>query len=446
MKGKHLLEAIEVSSPCTQDWDSMHGNDEIRFCDHCVKHVHDLSAIRHKDVRKLIARSGGGICVRYTRRADRPDGRIETLKRKFHQITRQTGIAAGVLGTSLTVSTLSYGQTTTATPSDPNEGVTIELTVKENASPSGVVSGVVTDPNGAVINFALVTACTVDGAICQSAPTTAEGFYELKNLPEGNYRLKVDASGFGSLQSGEFIFNAQTVSKQDFQLAVTKVQECVEVGGNNIQSTEVMGLTVGTVTTSFISGNKLIGAVQSENTEEVKRLIGLGKKVNVKNLDYDGNFPIHYAVEHGNLEILQLLLNAGAKISVKNYEKRTPLMMLDEDATADLVNLLLRYGAAVNAVDKEKNTVLILAAGNASEEIVRVLILNGADLNAQNKRGQTALMRAADEGNLENIRALLESGADANIKTRNGDTAWSMTSDTGIREMLVTFGAVAQQQ
>jgi hypothetical protein len=440
VRRKDLLYAIDVKSPCGQDWGSMHGNDEIRFCDHCVKDVHNLSAMRHKDVRKLIARSDGGICVRYIRR---PDGRVETLKRRLHQITRRSGVAAGVISASLSVSTLSYSQTP-ANPGGPNEAAIVsELTIKENISPGGVISGVVTDQNGAVINFALITACTTDGAICQSAPTNAEGFYEIRGIPEGKYKLKIDASGFDSMESGEFNFSDQTSSKQDFQLEVSKIQTVVQVGSEGDIRFQTQGGSI-TVTTTYISNNKLISAVQIEDVDEVKRLIGIGKKVNVKNLNYDGNFPLHYAVEHGNLEIVDLLLNAGARISVKNYEKRTPLMMIDEDATVELVNRLLGFGSAVNAVDKDKNTVLIIVAGDVSEEVVRALILNGANINAQNKKGRTALMQAVEEGNLENVQALLEAGADINLKDKSGETAWNKTSTEDIKHILVTYGAIAE--
>jgi len=440
MKKHSFLDSIEVRSPCTQDWASMQGNDKMRFCDHCVKNVHNFSAMTRKDVRKLIARSNGSICVRYVRR---PDGRIDTLKRQLHQITRQAGLAAGVLGASLSVSTLAYGQTNTAEPQvDPAAS---ELLVKQNGASTGTISGVITDQNGAVITFAIVTLFNETGSFYQSVPTNAEGYYEFKNVPEDKYKLKVDASGFESKELSEITITAEGVS-QVVQLSVSGLQEKVEIGGDKIEHTVNVG-SISVITTEYVSSNKMIRAAQADDVEEVKSLIGMGKKVNVKNLVDDGNFPLHYAVEHGNTEMVLLLLNAGAKISVKNYEKRTPLMMLDEDSAPDLVNILLRFGAGINAVDKNKNTVLILAAaGNASEEVVRVLLLNGAGVNAQNKEGRTALMEAASQGNMENVRALLEWGADVNLKDKEEETAWNLTSGEDIKNLLITFGAVAAAQ
>jgi hypothetical protein len=440
MKKLSPLDSIEVKSPCAQDWDSMHGSNDFRFCDHCVKHVHDLSAMTRKDARKLIARSNGNICVRYVRR---PDGRIETLKHRLHQITRQAGIAAGVLGTSLTVSTLAYAQS--AEPAAPQENPpAAELTIKENGSSGGTISGVITDQNGAVITFAIVTIFNETGSVYQSAPTNAEGCYEFTNLPEGRYKLKVEAGGFDSKDAGDVLISTEAIGKQDVQLSVAKMQQTVQVGSDRLGNNEALiGSVSCTIGTVLEVKNKLIRAVQIEDADEVKNLIGMGKKVNVKNIAEDGNFPLHYAVENGNMEILELLLNAGAKTSVKNYDKRTPLMMIDEDATADIVNLLLRYGSAINAVDKDKNTALIIAAGNVTEDVLRALILSGADINAQNKKGRTALMNAADEGSLESVKILLENGADVNLKDRKGATAWNMTGAEDIKQVLLSYGAVA---
>jgi ankyrin repeat protein len=443
MKKFSMVDSIEVSSPCSQDWNTMQGSDEIRFCDHCVKDVHNLSAIKRKDVRKLLLRSQGGICVRYTRR---PDGRIDTLKRRFHQLTRQTGIAAGVLGTSLTVSSLAYAQTTE--PNLPQQDpAAAELTVKENSTSGGTISGVITDQNDAVITFALVTIFNETGSVYQSTPTNLQGYYEFKNVPEGSYKLKVDAGGFESKELSAVAIGEGGSGRQDVQLSIFKVQENVEVGdGKAWQTVTVGGAIVCDDVEKNVTKNKLILAVQSDNLEEVKNLIGQGKKVNVKNTYDEGNFPLHYAVENGNVEMVELLLNAGAKIFVKNYEKRTPLMMLDYDASPELVNMLLRFGAAVNAVDKDKNTVLILAAGNTTEDVIRVLILNGADVNAVNKKGRTALMQAASEQSLEQVKLLLESGADVSLRDKEGQTAWDMTNAHDIRDILVSHGAIPVSQ
>jgi hypothetical protein len=58
---------LPIPSPCHADWDAMRNEGTRRFCDSCVKHVHDLSAMTRREASKLLAaQDGGRICVRYT--------------------------------------------------------------------------------------------------------------------------------------------------------------------------------------------------------------------------------------------------------------------------------------------------------------------------------------------------------------------------------------------
>jgi len=62
---------LQVNTPCDADWDAMTGDERKRFCDHCSKHVHDLSALTEPEARELLSKPG--ICGRYR---VRPDGHV----------------------------------------------------------------------------------------------------------------------------------------------------------------------------------------------------------------------------------------------------------------------------------------------------------------------------------------------------------------------------------
>jgi hypothetical protein len=70
------LPVIEVQAPCPADWNVMDGDDRARFCAHCERHVHDLSAMRSDEVLDLICRNAGRLCVRFEQTAD---GAVKTL-------------------------------------------------------------------------------------------------------------------------------------------------------------------------------------------------------------------------------------------------------------------------------------------------------------------------------------------------------------------------------
>ena len=429
----NLLDAVEVKTPCEQAWKTMRGNSEIRFCDHCAKDVHNLSEMTRKKARKLVAQSNGGICVRYIRR---PDGKIQTIKNTLHQITRQTGIAAGVLGTSLAVSSLAYAQT--PTEANPNETVqVIQIGSEKSDVPNGTISGTILDPNGAVVPFAQVTITNEQSGFYQSVNSNQEGFYEFKDVPNGTYKLKFDAGGFNSKEIAQVAVNGGEAT-QNAQLAVQNLQEVVTVGGNSETETFV---TMGVMVSNFRT-NRMIMAVENGDLEEVKVRVAMGERVNVKDKGYGGNSPLHVAVEHGNYEIAEFLLNSGAKINSKNTEKQTPLMMLDDDATPELVNLLLRHSAKINLVDKQGDTALMIASEYAKPEVLQILISAGANVNAVNKQGRTALMLAADNGDLENVKFLLGAGANAQTVDKEGETALSATSNEEVKQMLLAYGAI----
>lgn len=58
------------------------------------------------------------------------------------------------------------------------------------------LTGIVTDPNGAVIPGASVTATNRETNLSRTAATNNEGVYVISSLPVGNYEVKVSAQGF----------------------------------------------------------------------------------------------------------------------------------------------------------------------------------------------------------------------------------------------------------
>lgn len=64
---------------------------------------------------------------------------------------------------------------------------------------TGALSGTVTDPSGGVIVGATVTATNLATGQQRSATTTSTGSYQISLLSPGNYSVRLEASGFKSL-------------------------------------------------------------------------------------------------------------------------------------------------------------------------------------------------------------------------------------------------------
>src|SRR3954468_9180324 len=100
---------LRVNSPCEADWDSMAGNDEVRFCTHCEKSVHNVSSMTRKDAMRLVRANAGGVCVRFY---SAPSGRtLHAKEGKLHRITRRASkAAAGAFGAVVALSSTVLAQ------------------------------------------------------------------------------------------------------------------------------------------------------------------------------------------------------------------------------------------------------------------------------------------------------------------------------------------------
>jgi hypothetical protein len=67
---KISLNIIRVKSPCTVAWDTMAGDETVRFCKECNKNVCNISTLTRDDAEKLINENEGRLCVRYYLRKD----------------------------------------------------------------------------------------------------------------------------------------------------------------------------------------------------------------------------------------------------------------------------------------------------------------------------------------------------------------------------------------
>lgn len=433
MSKKSFIDAINVKSPCSEEWSEMTGNDQVRFCSHCAKSVNNLSEMTRKEAIRLVRRSGGSLCIRYVK-----DTRTNSplFASTLHQIARRSGIAAGVLGTSLLLSAAAHSQAETTDPPT----VQIEQKIKIDGVDSSI-SGYVTDPNGAAIPFALVSLINQETSEYKTVNASDAGFYKFEELNEGKYTIKFEAGGFEAKEMQSVYLGDASQIQRDAQLAIPQVAEVLQVNENS-ETFVTVGLTVGIL---LETRNALVQAVLSEDLENVKARVMMRARINVKDKAYGSITPLHAAVETGNIEIVQFLLSHGAKPNIRDARKRTPLMMLDDDATPELFQLLLSYGAKPNLVDKAGNNLLHHFAEFDRPEIMRMMTEYGLSINAANKEGTTALMIAAENRNADTVRVLLESGADVNRLNGQNESAWDLAS-SDIQPLLETFGATARNK
>jgi len=136
------------------------------------------------------------------------------------------------------------------------------------------------------------------------------------------------------------------------------------------------------------------------------------KKADVNAAQDDGATALHWAVYRDNVEVVDMLLRAGAK-SAPNREGMTPLAMAALYGSAQIVDRLLKSGGDAKALGPNGESMLMFAARNGNPDVIRLLVEAGANVNAREPlRGTTALMWAVEQRHPEAVAALLNAGAD----------------------------------
>ena len=122
--------------------------------------------------------------------------------------------------------------------------------------------------------------------------------------------------------------------------------------------------------------------------------------------------PLLTAAVCGHVEVVDVLLRAGAIPDGYDRDETPPLVGAAAHGHAEVVDRLLRAGACVDA--GSGFTALEEAVVHGHTAVVRRLVEGGADVNRRDADGGTVLMMAATTGRLPIVRLLVEAGADVN--------------------------------
>jgi ankyrin repeat protein len=175
------------------------------------------------------------------------------------------------------------------------------------------------------------------------------------------------------------------------------------------------------------------------NGHESVVAILLRQGVNINATNDDGHTPIYIAAFFGSVEVLEKLLQPEWKgdLDHKASNGWTALHAATDYFRA--TDLLIKAGANVSIANDYGSIPLILAAESGMTEVVRLHLDAGADPDSTNKTGSSALHRASQSGYLDIVSLLLEQGATVNKKKKNGVTPLIMAISNGHKDVVKTL-------
>src|SRR3989338_6398221 len=145
----------------------------------------------------------------------------------------------------------------------------------------------------------------------------------------------------------------------------------------------------------------------------------------------------------GGVEVVTLLLAAGADVEAQDPTGMTPLMMASYDGNVKVVDALLVAGARPEAQHPNGLTALNAASQNGHLEGVDRLLAAGARVNPANE-DVPGLWAACKSGQLAVVDRLLAAGANTEVPLRDRSTSLFVACQEGhleLVELLLAAGA-----
>jgi len=164
-----------------------------------------------------------------------------------------------------------------------------------------------------------------------------------------------------------------------------------------------------------VGDTRLPGAAAKGDRQAVASL--LTQRVDPNQAQGDGMTALHWAAYANDVQMVEMLLKAGANINVTTrLAALTPLFVAAREGHAAVIDLLLKAGADANSTNSTGATPLMLASGDLAS--VKLLLDHGANVNAkENTWGETPLMFASAFNRVDVVKLLMARGADAAITT-----------------------------
>ncbi|GAB1863262.1 Ankyrin repeat domain-containing protein 49 [Camponotus japonicus] len=135
----------------------------------------------------------------------------------------------------------------------------------------------------------------------------------------------------------------------------------------------------------------ILNAAEEGNLEKIKKLVHKNRLL-LECTDKDGYTPLHRACYGNNVEVVEYLLEAGAKIDAKTQDEWQPLHSACCWNNIECAEALIANGANINAKSKGDQTPLHLVSASSHNSRALQLLLLHPDINPYivNSSGDTA--------------------------------------------------------
>ncbi len=193
----------------------------------------------------------------------------------------------------------------------------------------------------------------------------------------------------------------------------------------------------------------LFDAIKGKDKNEVSRILSRGAvDINPPSELYSVNKPLAYASAYGNLEIVKVLIEAGADINGQVAYGDVALIKAGEHGNQEIIEYLIEVGADVNKPNAFGVSPFIGFGISEDIAIVKLALDYGGKINnsypnrtnqGKGKNNFTALQAAAYYGKSEVVELFLARGGDPLVKSSDGENSLDLAKRKGYHEVTKLF-------
>jgi hypothetical protein len=235
---------------------------------------------------------------------------------------------------------------------------------------TGAIRGAITDPSGANVVGASVTATNVATGVATTVKTNGAGEYALRFLQIGQYKLTVAAKGFASAEYGPFALEIDQTAKIDIPLTLGATSAAVEVSDDMQPILNTESATLGeTFTENTINSIPLNGRDFSELSVYTPGAVAPGFNA------FGGSDSTERATDNNN------------EVSVNGNRQESNNYLLDGQEINENINNQIGYSPSPDSLAEIR-----VVGANANAEFGNV---NGGTVLAVMKSGSNAFHGSA---------------------------------------------------
>jgi len=213
--------------------------------------------------------------------------------------------------------------------------------------------------------------------------------------------------------------------QKEVEELIEKYKLAYDAFGNEIQNIDIVNYKSDP---PFHDHIPLLLAVETEKKYMIELLLDADADINVQNSK--GATALMKALYKGSYDIVDLLLNKGADIMIKNNDHENAFdiatTMVRRGQGAALVISILKSVKDTKVKKDLATKALLMITTNysnpLSETYIKFLLNAGADVDVKDSWGKTSLMGASAKGEANIVYLLLNAGADVKEKNNKGES------------------------